>query len=85
MNVVSVGAAFAITHPGRQKPSYATGWNHDVKIDLKKYCVFTSACICQRTLSMFFIAGFRIYVSPVMRSELYQSNTGITGLNLDKV
>jgi len=74
-----------ITHPERQKPSYATAWNHYVKIDLKKYCVFTSACVGQRTVSMFFIPGLRIYISPAVRSELYQSNTGIAGLNLDQV
>ena len=74
-----------ITHPGRKEPSYATAWNHYVKIDLKKYCVFTSACVCERTLSMFFIAGLRIYISPAVRSELYQSNTGIAGLNLGQV
>ena len=73
-----------ITHPGCQKPSYATGCNRDVKIDVKKYCMFTNACVCPRTLSMFFIADWRSYISPAVRPELYQSNTGIAGLNLDQ-
>jgi len=70
-----------MNHAGRQKPSYATGWNHDVKIDVKKYYVFTSACVCQRTLSTFFVVGWRSYVSPAVRPALYQSNTGIAGLD----